>query len=86
MYKIQGITPHKAILDELQPDPHKRTVALSKCQIAAASDALKHDLEQISSTGMDGNYRYVTCDKCNINAVCLYSFDIYNTDGDCLLK
>lgn len=81
MCKIQGLTPHMAILDELQPDPHKRKVALSRCQIAAASDQIKHDL-----TDMSDSFKYITCDTCDINAVCLYSFDIYNTDGDCLLK
>jgi len=26
-----------------------------------------------------------TCETCSINDVCLFAFDIYNTDGDCLL-
>ena len=65
----------------LQQDPHQRTIPLGKCQVGARSDAIKHDLTELGDT-----FKYITCDTCDINAVCLYSFDIYNTDGDCLIK
>lgn len=74
-------TDHRITQQSLQPDPHRRTMALSCCQVEARSDAIKHDITEMGNT-----FEYITCDKCDINAVCLYSFDIYNTDGDCLIK
>lgn len=74
-------TDHKLVQRALQPDPYRRTIPLSPCQITSASNIVKHDLAELGDT-----FKYITCDTCDINAVCLYSFDIYNTDGDCLLK
>jgi len=76
-------TDHQIAYNELSPDPHKRQIPLSTCQIKAASDQVKHDLQEVF---LDTSYKYITCDNCDINAVCLYSFDVYNTNGDCLLK
>ena len=74
-------TDHMITKASLQPDPHLRTIPLGQCQIEARSNEIKHDLTELGDS-----FKYITCDNCDINAVCLYSFDIYNTDGDCLLK
>lgn len=75
------MTDHQAVRDHIQPNKHERKVSLSPCQITAASDKVKHTLVECGDT-----FRYITCDNCKINAICIYSFDKYNTDGDCLLK
>jgi len=75
------ITDHKAIKDSIEPNKHVRKVPLNTDQISAFSDGIKHDL-----TDMGYSFKYITCDKCDINATCTVAFDIYNTDGDCLLK
>lgn len=72
-------TDHNRIRKHLQPDPNRRKVALSTCQITKASEDVKHALDEMLHT-----YKYITCDNCDINAVCIYAFDPYNTDGDCL--
>lgn len=30
------------------------------------------------------DYSEITCDECEVRSRCLESYDIYNTDGDCL--
>lgn len=75
------MTDHQQVRDQIQPNPYQRKVALSTCQIKAASDGIKHDLTELGDT-----FKYITCDTCDINAICIHGFDIYNTDGDCLMK
>jgi hypothetical protein len=33
----------------------------------------------------EGEVRY-TCEKCRRRGICLYSYDLYCTDGDCLFQ
>jgi len=72
---------HQAIKDSIQPDKYTRPVPLTKGQIEAHSDGIKHDLIELGDS-----FRYITCDTCDIKSTCVVAFDIYNTDGDCLLK
>lgn len=72
---------HETTKDAISGDKWVRPVPLTERQIAAFSDGIKHVLTEMGDT-----YKYITCDDCTINSTCTLAFDIYNTDGDCLLK
>ncbi len=52
----------------------KRTI---KEQIEYNNDSLPKEFTQY----LREDY---TCDKCGLNMVCNFAFDIYNTNGECL--
>jgi len=72
---------HQVVRDGIQQDPHRRRIPLSACQIASRSDGIKHDLTELGES-----FKYITCDTCDIKSTCKVAFDLYCTDGDCLLK
>ena len=74
-------TAHQAVQDTIQPNKWVRPVPLTTERIEYYSDAIKHDLTELGYT-----FKYITCDNCDINSTCTVAFDLYNTDGDCLLK
>jgi len=72
---------HATVKDVISGDKWVRKVPLTDGQAEAFSDSIKHDL-----TGLGHTFEYITCDKCDIKKTCTLAFDLYNTDGDCLLK
>ena len=74
-------TAHKTTQEEIQPDQWTHAVPLTEKQIETASNGIKHDLTELGYY-----FKYITCDNCDIKSTCVLAFDIYNTDGDCLLK
>ena len=74
-------TDHAQVKAVIQPNKWTHATALTEEQVTALSDSTKHDL-----TEMGDSYKYITCDTCCLKATCTFAFDIYNTDGDCLLK
>ncbi len=73
--------PHFRAKSAIQIDPNTRIVPLSNRQVDSMSDEVKHELTEFGST-----FKYITCDSCMDNKTCSWAFDIYNTDGDCLIK
>lgn len=74
-------TDHAITKDEIVTDKWTRKVPLTDAQVEAFSNGIKHDITELGDT-----FKYITCDECDINKTCTLAFDIYNTDGDCLLK
>ena len=73
------MTAHMKAKDEIQPDRHVRVVPLSDKQVDKIHEEIKHVLTDWGHT-----FKYITCHNCDLVKTCAYSFDPYNTDGDCL--
>jgi len=72
---------HAVVQDDIAPNKWIHKVPLTTEKVEEFSNNIKHDLEELGYT-----FKYITCDKCDIKSTCKLAFDIYNTDGDCLLK
>ena len=73
------MTAHMKAKNDIQTEAHLRVVPLTADQCTKMSDEIKHVLTDWGHT-----FKYITCDKCDDAKICAYSFDPYNTDGDCL--
>ena len=60
---------------------------LSKEEAAAKAKKTRMQLGVILRRSLELNRnREVTCEHCQFNDNCEYAFDVYNTDGDCLME
>lgn len=71
------------------PRPTDEEFKAGKRKLPLSPEQVKEDRAQqvaVHFPGEDPTKVVLFCDECRDNNVCIYAFDGYNTDGDCLAE